>query len=195
MLLIAALLAAGAAGNAPAKNNLALGFDLDAGGTFLHDSASQREGVGNGFVLHLAGGVDFRRYFDARLEIGLGRLEDKRSFTQATTGGTMDSVVTEVSGSAALGAWMDRLGDGNITVRPGLRLGYELSSVTRNIANCTNCSTGDVQLKAGVFVQPSLKFYWSKDGTAVGLGFRWYPGNKDLFNRPLLTVGGTVDLG
>ncbi|MDB4885483.1 MAG: hypothetical protein JWN79_921 [Gemmatimonadetes bacterium] len=136
-------------------------------------------------------GVTFARYLFAGADFGLQFLKDRAGFTQATTAGDMSSTATLVYVSAMAGAKTAsvRIIPGLAATSLGVYGGASKTSGQRSIDKCSNCTTEDITVAGGPFVQPTLVF--GEGAMRWRVSDRVYMGDKGI--RSVISLG--IELG
>jgi hypothetical protein len=133
------------------------------------------------------GGVSFANFLYAGLDFGPQFLSDHGTFTQATTGGDKQSTAMLLYFSATAGMRTPpvRLIPGIGATSFGLYGGTSATKGERSIDNCVDCTTQDIKVSAGGFVQPTLLF--GEGSSRLRISDRHYLDSKGI--RDVISVG------
>ena len=133
------------------------------------------------------GGVTFAKFLYAGLDFGPQFLRDRGTFTQATTGGDKQSTAMLVYFSAAAGVRTPaaRLIPGIGATSFGLYGGTSATKGERSIDNCVDCTSQDIKVSAGGFVQPTLVF--GEGNSRLRISDRHYFDDKGI--RDVISLG------
>ncbi len=193
-LTAAVLLSTGASAATPPKEPQTTAsplFDIGFLSSGVSDETSVREGIGRGYGLELGGGVLFHRVVSLTAELDLQMHSDDRSFSEETTGGTMDSSATSFGGGVLVGLHSPLLplGDGGRkALSASVRVGYLGFGGHRSISNCIDCSSESIELKGGLAVEPGIALHFSQR-VGVNLSYRFFTGSSDVRNSLLVRFG------
>lgn len=132
------------------------------------------------FGMQIDGGMNFGRFVYAGLDFGPQFVSDKASFTQTTTGGDKSSTAMLIYYSAMAGLRTPgfRVIPGLAETTVGLLGGYSRTTGQRGIDNCTNCTSQDITVAGGSFVQPTLVF--GEGSTRLRVSHRLYVGSTGM---------------
>jgi hypothetical protein len=169
------------------------GFELFTGS--LDAAAAETQGTADrmwGGQLNL--GITAYRVLSLGVDAGFVGIRDRRSFTENTTGGDMESTVGGVLGSLVTGLGTPALAlapDRAADLRLGVNVGYTLVGADRSITRCLDCSLERVRIHAGEFVEPTLQLFHGNGGLSAR--YRLYRAGADVRNA--LMIGYTVRAG
>lgn len=109
---------------------------------------------------------------------------DNASFTNNTTDGTKSSEASAINGYLE-GGYKYTV---NENVSFSIITGYEqVFSSSRGIGMCTGCDSEDIDISAGIYIQPRVTYLWSNDWYATA-SYSSYLGG-DVESALFLTVG------
>jgi hypothetical protein len=188
------LLATGgtAAAQGPSSVVTAIGFDLITSG--IEAAAADSAGIGSrawGFQIPVS--VTAFRVLSLNADGGILFLSDEQAFTQNTNVGERTSGVS--AGTLAISAGLHTPpislgGEKPLFVTGGVNAGHNFVNVNRSIAQCRDCHTEDVEVRAGNFWEGVLQVVPGR-GT-VTARYRMYGGDSNF--RDALMVGYSVPL-
>lgn len=157
MLLTAALPAAEA--QEPSRSPYMLGINATVTSIDPTVAATQQIGA-RSWGMQLDGGITLGKFLYAGVDFAPQFLSDHGAFTQTTTGGDKTSTAMLIYFSAMAGARTSP-----VSLIPGLPAtsfgvfgGTSATKGERSIDNCSNCTTQDITVSGGAFVQPTLVF-------------------------------------
>lgn len=187
------LCAGGAAAQESVPVEKRFGLDLYTGA--IESGAAQREGTGErGWGMGFSGAVTGWRIATVSAEMGFMDLGDENAFTEPTTGGVMTSSVSALLVTVATGLRTPPtgFGEGAETFSAGVNVGWTYLHANRGIANCQDCTTQDVELQAGTFVEPGALLTIGSRGWGLTARYRIYGGGADLQNTIAIGVSGAL---
>jgi hypothetical protein len=146
---------AAAAPNAAPKR---FSFGIDANTMEMNSAAATSQMIGaRSYGMQIDAGVNFARFLFASIDLGPQFLSDKASFTQATTAGDMNSTATLMYYSGMAGARTPAV---HLPILPAASLGvyggYSKTTGKRGIDKCVDCTSEDITIAGGTFVQPTI---------------------------------------
>jgi hypothetical protein len=139
-------------------------------------------------------GITAYRVLSLGVDAGFVGIRDRRSFTENTTAGEMESSVGGVLGSLVAGLNTPALAlapNRAADLRLGVNVGYTLIGADRSINKCLDCTLERVHIHAGEFVEPALQLFHGKGGLSAR--YRMYRGGADVRNA--LMIGYTFRAG
>ena len=177
---------------APAAGRKPFEFGLSGGVMSMDAAVAAGQQIGaRSFGMQFDGGVSFARFLYAGIDFGPQFVSDKASFTQSTTGGDKNSTAMLIYYSAMAGVRTPaaRIIPGLAATSLGVYGGASKTTGERGIDNCSNCTTQDITVEGGSFVQPTLVF--GDGSTRLRVSDRYYTGGKGI--RSVISAG--VELG
>ena len=188
------LLATGgtAAAQGPSPVVTMVGFDLLTSG--IETAAADSAGIGSrAWGFQIPASVTAFRVLSLNADGGVLFLSDEQAFTQNTNVGERTSGVT--AGTLAISAGLRTPpislgGEKPLFVSGGVNAGRNFVNVHRSIAQCADCHSEDVDVRAGNFWEGVLQVVPGR-GT-VSARFRMYSGDSNF--RDALMVGYSVAL-
>ncbi len=158
----------------------------------IKSEPANAQGIGkSGIGFILSAGAPVYKVLAFSLDAGVEFFDDKKQFTQQTTGGEMSSSVSMLYGSIAAGLVTPRIrfskNPKGLGLVLGMYYGTEWIGGDRSIEKCVDCRSENVDLKGGVYREPALQIYIS-GSTGVGLSYRYYNDRSDLKNRLILKI-------
>jgi len=161
--------------------------------TALDAGVARRQGMGErGFGLAVGFGLESRAGFAFSAVVSAMGFRDDSAFSQSTTGGTKTSGVSIIEYGARVGTRgvSARLGGARAwRLRAGLGAGYVAYQGGRSISNCVNCSSEDLRVAGGVFVEPAVGVSWQggQRESVVTVAVRRYSGGAEARSGVLVT--------
>jgi len=109
---------------------------------------------------------------------------DNATFSQQTTDGEKDSEASAINGYLE-GGYKYTVNE-NIII--SVIAGYEqVFASTREIGMCYDCYSEDIDISAGIYIQPRMSYLWDNDWYATASYSSYISG--DVNNSLILTVG------
>ena len=197
---LAICLAANPARAQTAVRPVGFGFDLGVVRSTFDHATTSTQGIGSSLGVDLAGDVSYRRLLHLALGVAAEFPSDNNSFHQTV-------VVTDASGShtenakSSIEAYAGRIAIGVATPaiavggwRPslGIDAGAGGYSASRTITNCSNCSSVDLAVSGGRFIEPRLVMYFGGEGARDGrvtLAYRSYVSGVPVRNTVAASFG------
>lgn len=169
---------------APAKPNDISGF-YGAIGTVNFDAKSSFENhIGDSATYFKLGWEQHKEEWIWGAGISSYFYSDKASFTNNTTDGTKSSEASAINGYLE-GGYKYTV---NKNVSLSIMAGYEqVFSSNRGIGMCKGCDSEDIDISAGLYIQPRATYLWDNDWYATA-SYSSYLGG-DVESALFLTVG------
>lgn len=181
------LATSGAAAQSRSPFETTIGFDLIT--SVIETAAADSAGVGSrAWGFQIPASVTAFRVLALNADGGLLFLSDEQAFTQETNVGERTSGVS--AGTLALSAGLRTPllslgGEQQLFVSAGANAGRNFVNVSRSIAQCVDCHTEDVEVRAGNFWEGVLHVVPGR-GT-ISARYRVYTGDSNFRNA--LMVG------
>jgi hypothetical protein len=152
--------------------NVRAGIGMGWSITFIKSKPALLKGIGtSGSGMMFPGSVaiyykslPFTALID--LEIGYAIFDDKKQFTEYTTGGERTSSVNMLHGSVAVGIYYPLIiftHQYGLLANPSaglsLHFGTGFYTGSRGISDCANCSKENINFLSGLFLEPALQVF------------------------------------
>ena len=164
------------------RNVQGFGISLDL--INLDDNVADALGMdSSGYGLSVDYSGDISEYFNFAAGLSFVSFDDKAGFSQRVENvygdeSTESSSITGVGFNADIGPQL-RLS--NDTVRMGINAGYRNISVDREISNCSDCYSQDLDLKGSTYFKPFISIQVS-DSIAIGASYYSYQADESFDN-------------
>lgn len=187
----------------PSDLHMAAQFFLGVPVGFLSDTIQEEGGLassGWGICLGLAFQV---WWFNLTLDFGFEHYDDDQAFRQSVVDNFGNQSVAEsrvnlsyFAPSIGVKTPVFTLVDQIFAIDAGMNIGYSIPFDTdRQIENCEDCHTEEIDVKGGMFIEPQVEFLWPGMTDALfGLSVSWqyYLGDSDYDYR--LSFRGVITL-